>query len=71
MLSSRMQQKLIDDAPFNMMNVACHGCQAVMHEQETKQSPLCVSVNYSFLIFILNVNDIYLHPSRCLCLWQN
>ena len=71
MLSSWMQQKLIDDAPFNMMNVACHGCPAVMHEQETKQSPLCVSVNYSFLIFILNVNDIYLHPSRCLCLWQN
>ena len=42
MLSLWMQQKLIDDAPFNMMNVACHGCQAVMHEQETKQSPLCM-----------------------------
>ena len=42
MLSSWMQQKLIDDAPSNMMNVACHGCQAVMREQETKQSPLCM-----------------------------
>ena len=70
MLSSWMQQKLIDDAPFNMMNVACHGCQALMHEQETEQSPLCVSVNYSFPIFILNVNDVYLHPSICLYLWQ-
>ena len=42
MLSSWMQQKLIDDAPFNMMNVACYGCQAVMHKQETKQLPLCI-----------------------------
>ena len=43
MLSSWMQQKLIDDAPFNMMNVARHGCQVVMHEQETKQLPfMCI-----------------------------
>ena len=33
MLSSWMQQKLMDDAPFNMMNVARHGCQVVMHDQ--------------------------------------
>ena len=43
MLSSWMQQKLIDDAPSNMMNVACHGCQAVMREQETKAiSFMCI-----------------------------
>ena len=69
MLSSWMQQKPIEDAPFNMMKVACHGCQVVMHEQETKQLPLCVCINYSFEIFFfwMWMTFISIQADACVC----
>ena len=58
---------LSDEAPFSIVNVACHGCQDEMrstgdtHELETRQLVLCISVIITFPIFFffffLNVND--------------
>ena len=50
---------LSDEAPFSIVNVACHGCQDEMrstsdtHEWETRQLVLCISVSTIFRIFFV------------------
>ena len=50
---------LSDEAPFSIVNVACHGCQDEMrstgdtHELETRQLVLCISVSTTFpIVFV-------------------
>ena len=50
---------LNDEAPFSIVNVACHGCQGEMrstsdaHELETRQLVLCISVSTTCPIFFV------------------